>query len=247
MASTVKVPLLGTHKKGTVIGVGIGGVTVAGYLIWRNQKKANAQQAATDQAEASSGYGYGILPQGFYGYGEPGGAYGYGASGGFYPQGYYGYGAPLPPTGNIPVTTNAQWTQAAVTQLQQDGYQSLVVLKALGKYINGVAVDANETTIVQAAIAVEGYPPQAGKNGNPPGIVHGGGGGGDGQGRKQVTVPNVKGKLYPAAATLIKARGLVPERVGRGIGVIADEEPDAGTKVEKGSKIRLSTAGQLKG
>jgi PASTA domain-containing protein len=247
MASTVKVPLLGTHSKGTVIGVTIGGLAVAGYLIYRNQKQANAAQQATNQASAaaSSGYGYGVLPQGYYGYGEPG-AYGYGASGGFVPGGYYGYGVPLPPTGNVPVTTNAQWTQAAVTQLQQDGYQATSVLTALGKYINGVAVNANEAGIVQAAIAVEGYPPQAGKNGNPPGIVHGGGGGGGGQGGKQVTVPNVKGKLYPAAASVIKSHGLVPERAGKAMGRISDEEPDAGTKVDKGSKVRLS-AGQLKG
>jgi hypothetical protein len=245
MASTVKVPLLGTHKKGTVVGVAIGGATVAGYLIWKNQKKTTAQQQATDQASAGYGYGYGYgtLPQGFYGYGS---TYGYGASGGFVPGGYYGYGTPLPPTGNVPVTTNAQWTQAAVTQLQQDGYQSMAVLTALGKYINGVAVNANETGIVQAAIAVEGYPPQAGKNGNPPGIVHGGGGGGGGQGGKQVTVPNVKGKLYPSAASIIKAHGLVPERAGKAIGRISDEEPDPGTKVDKGSKVRLSS-GQLKG
>jgi hypothetical protein len=187
-----------------------------------------------------------VLPQGFYGYGEPGGAYGYGASGGFFPQGYYGYGTPLPPTGNIPVTTNAQWTQAAVTQLQQDGYQPMAVLTALGKYINGVAVNANETGIVQAAIAVEGFPPQAGKNGNPPGIVHGGGGGGGGQGGQQVTVPNVKGKLYPAAAAVLKQHGLVPERASKFVGKVSDEEPDAGTKVDKGSRVTLSHT-QLKG
>lgn len=244
MASTVKVPLLGTHKKGTVVGIAIGGAVVSGYLIWKYKKDQTAQTTATTQATTSSAYGYGSLPQGFYGYGS--GAYGYGASGGFVPTGYYGYGTPAPPggTGNVPVTTNAQWTQAAVTQLQQDGYQAHAVLTALGKYINGVAVDANETGIVQAAIAVEGYPPQAGKNGNPPGIVHGGGGGGGGQGGRQVTVPDVKGKLYPVAARIIRQHSLVPERAGKAVGRIADEEPDAGTKVDKGSKVRLS-AGHL--
>lgn len=186
MANTVKVPLLGTHNKGTVVGVTIGGLAVAGYLIWRNQKQAAAQAQASSQAAntaaAAAGYGYGQQSNfgyGYFGYGEPGGPYGYGASGGFMPTGYYGYGTPQPPGGNLPVTTNAQWTQAAMAQLGQSGFQPRAVLDALGKYINGVEVTPAQETIIQGAIAVEGYPPQPGKNGNPPGIVvsHGGQGG----------------------------------------------------------------------
>jgi hypothetical protein len=85
MASTVKVPLLGTHSKGTVIGVSLGGITVAVYLIHRQMKKAKETQAAASQAaQAAAGYGYGT------------GAYGYGSN---YPMGYYGYGNGFGTTG----------------------------------------------------------------------------------------------------------------------------------------------------
>src|SRR5580700_5704770 len=127
MANTVKVPGFGQVSKGTVVGVSIGGATLAGYLIYRQQKKAKEAAAASAavSAAAASGYGYGVpasaagygygVNNGYYGYGEPGtGYYGYGASGGFEPTGYYGYGLTEPPgTGVIPNTTNAQWTQAA--------------------------------------------------------------------------------------------------------------------------------------
>jgi hypothetical protein len=102
MASTVKVPLLGTHNKGTVIGVAIGGFAVAGYLIYREVQKNKAAQAATAQAAASSagygygsgnyyGYGLGPFPNGYYGYGDEYGYGGMGETGNTY--NYYGYGS----------------------------------------------------------------------------------------------------------------------------------------------------------
>lgn len=193
MAKTVNVPLIGKANKGTVIGVSIGGVAVSAYMIYHYQKKNQAAQAAASTAasQAASGYGYGsgsgsgTYGYGYYGYGEPGITYGYGASGGFYPQGYYGYGTPTPAA--VPNATNAQWAQAAINQLTQDGYSAQTVASALGAYELGQPVTAAQESIINAAIGIEGYPPQSGPNGYPPAIhVQGtpGGGGGGGQGNK---------------------------------------------------------------
>jgi hypothetical protein len=176
LASTVNVPLLGAQNKGTVVGVSLAGLGVTAFLIYRYQKKTAAQTAAATSAAnataaaAASGYGYGtngVYPNGYYGYGEPQYSYGYGASGGF-EAGYYGYGTPEAPV--APVTTNAQWTQAAITQLSGQGYQARSIAGALGAYITGKEVDATQERIIDAAIGVEGYPPQAGPNNYPPSI-----------------------------------------------------------------------------
>jgi hypothetical protein len=90
MASTVKVPVLGTMPKGAVVaGVGAA-VVVTGYLIYKHNK---ASAAATTVAGAS-GYGYGASGYGYAG-GYPGsGYYGYGSEFQAYPWGEeYGYGA----------------------------------------------------------------------------------------------------------------------------------------------------------
>lgn len=196
MASTVKVPLFGQVNKGTVVGVSIGGFAVAGFLIYRAEKKKKAQSAAaaaaSAQSQAASGYGYGAagLNNGYYGYGEPSpyGAYGYGAMGAGYTPGYYGYGTPIPQQA-APITTNAQWAQAAINQLSSEGYDAQAVSAALGAYELGQPVTAAQQTIIQSAIGIEGYPPQAGANGDPPGInVQGTPGGGTGGGQTGKTI-----------------------------------------------------------
>jgi hypothetical protein len=187
MASTVKIPLLGQHSKGTVIGVTIGGFAVAGFMIYRYESKSKKQAAAVASAQASANYGYGSA--GSYGYG---GGYGYGISNGYYGYGepgtgYYGYGVPAPqaPTQAAASTTNAQWAQAAITQLTQEGYDPSTVSAALGAYELGQPVTATQVPIIQSAIGIEGWPPVPGASGYPPGIMTQGtpgGGSGGGQG-----------------------------------------------------------------
>lgn len=186
MADTVKLPLLGTQKKSTVMLMGVGGLAIAGYMVYKYEqtKKQQAAAAAAAQAQtaaASNAYGYsayGYGGTGYYGYGD---YYGYGASGGFN-AGYYGYGTPEPLA--VANTTNAQWTQAAVTQLSNEGYTATTVSAALGAYLAGSPVTSAQQTIIQSAIAVEGYPPQSGTNGYPPSInVQGTTGGGTGGGQ----------------------------------------------------------------
>lgn len=250
MASTVKVPLIGQANKGTVIGVTIGGFAVAGFLIYRQQKKAKAAAAnaqATQAAAAASGYGYGAgaygygagaYPQGFYGYGDQGQYYGYGASGGFYPQGYYGYGVTQPP-GVLPNTTNAQWAQAAITQLGQEGYNEQTVSGALGAYELGQPVNQQQVGIIDAAIAVEGYPPVPGASGYPPNIRNSGTPGG-GQGGGTVHVPFVTGERADSARQQLRQAGL-KYNIGDGAqGTVVNQNPKAGTTVKSGSSVNLT-------
>jgi len=226
MASTVKVPLLGQQNKGTVIGVTLGGVTIAGYMIYRRQKKAAALAAASAaSAKASSGYGYGAASaasgygygNGYYGYGNgvATSPYGYGASGGF-DAGYYGYGVPYPPgetTQAVAYTTNAQWAQAAINQLQNDGYSAQSVSEALGPYELGQPISAAQESIVQAAIAIEGYPPVPGQSGNPPGFnIQGTTGGGTGGG--QTTSPKtITANGTETMAAIARAGGITEKQL----------------------------------
>jgi chitodextrinase len=59
-------------------------------------------------------------------------------------------------------TTNSQWTQYAAAQLSQgsDNWSYATIVGALGKFIANKALTTTEQTIVQAAIAVAGYPPE---------------------------------------------------------------------------------------
>jgi hypothetical protein len=260
MASTVKVPLLGPTNKGTVVGITIGGFAIAGFMIYRYEKKAKAAAAATTAAQAASAYGYGSAAYaygygagatGYYGYGEPQNDYGYGASGGFYPQGYYGYGTPEPtgtPTGNVPATTNAQWAQAAINQLTSEGYDAQTVSAALGAYELGQPVTASQVSIIQAAIGIEGYPPDSGSDGYPPaiksqGTTGGGTGGGQGGGGTTVTVPKVTGMhSAPALKALTKAglTGHLSQQTPKGsVGHVVSQTPAAGKKVASGSTVDL--------
>ena len=255
MASTVNVPLLGQQSKGTVVGVTIGGFAVAGYLIYRSQKKkAAAAAAATAQAQAQAAnsygygqaaYGYGQPPGGYYGYGEPG----IGASGGFYP-GYYGYGLPEPQS--IPNATNAQWAQAAISQLTSEGYDAQTVSAALGAYELGRPVTPAQQTIIQSAIGIEGYPPQPGANGFPPGIDvqgtngggSGGGQGGGGGGSGKVTVPNVVGDSANEGLGILRSAGFKaktsPARNPRKEYTITAQLPHAGTQANRGSTVTVT-------
>jgi hypothetical protein len=243
MASTVKLPVFGQVNKGTVVGVTIGGLAVSAFMIYRHQKKAQEAAAAVATTDAE-GYGYG--------YGTPANAlvaansYGYGSSGGFYPTGYYGYGTPTPGSGGaqpgVPATTNAQWDQAAITQLGGSGYSPQNVTKVLGEYLAGAEVAPGDVHIVDAAIGIEGYPPDSGANGFPPGIKTGGTTGG-GQGSK-VTVPHVKGLRGARARQLLTEAGLkdhqVPEHVKEGDNaIVTSQSPIAGRKVNSGSTVTV--------
>lgn len=160
----------------------VGGVVIggAGLAYWLYKKSKAASTTATAN---TTGYGYGY-GYGAYGYGsEPGYGYGYGGygyggfasgatggvTGGGASPGYYGYGY----GGTGPATqisTNSQWLTEATSMLTSEGYSGATVQAALGAYLAGSAVTADEQAIISAAISAAGYPPQSGASGYPPAI-----------------------------------------------------------------------------
>lgn len=69
-------------------------------------------------------------------------------------------------------TNNAQWTQAAIVSLMnaEPNADSGTLTAALGVYINGVTPTDAQVSIIQQAIALEGFPPVGGNGGYPPSI-----------------------------------------------------------------------------
>jgi hypothetical protein len=178
----------------TVLGVGLGGLFL--YEKHKAAAGSTAPSGAFGYGYGYGGYGYGNPPFGvtsspdLYGYGAYG--YGYYGYGGEF-AGLGGYGSPTPPiSAPVVATTNAGWASAAEAYLtSQTGADPATVAAALGKYITGQTVSANQQSIIDQAIAFEGYPPTAGANNYPPNIHTGGttgqgGGGTTGAGTKTV-------------------------------------------------------------
>jgi hypothetical protein len=163
-------------KKNVAIGIGVGAVVVAGVIYYRNKQQTAA-------ADTTGTYGSGIDPQTGYAYGSPEdqaalAALSSGTTGqldsasyvGGQTIGYDQYGNPVygQGQGGLPgaFTNNAQWTQAAESYMGSDGNDAIAA--ALGKYITGQDLQADQVTVVQSAIASQGYPPIAGPAGFPP-------------------------------------------------------------------------------
>lgn len=93
--------------------------------------------------------------------------------------GYDQYGNPIYSGGGttgaqVPgsYTNNAQWSQAAQSTLVTDdpSVDPGTIATALGLYITGGAVTAEQQQLIEQAIAMQGYPPIGGPNGFPPSI-----------------------------------------------------------------------------
>lgn len=264
MAGTVNLPFIGPTNKAMVYVAGVAGVGALGYAYWKKKKAATT--AGTPAAGAipatGAGYGYGYG----YGYGafsnqyEPYG-YGYGPSGlgayggatGNYGYGYYGAGEPVNTEVPTAASTNAQWSEAAVTALTSAGWTGQDVLSALGLYLTGAPVNATQAQIIQAAIAAEGYPPNQGASGYPPGIHQSastgqatGTGGTGGGSAGQIAVPNVAGLDAANAQSVLQSEGLQPSITFTTASnkpgifhIITKTSPPAGTMVAKGTKVVL--------
>jgi PASTA domain len=241
--------ILGKNIKGGYIIGGIVGIGGLAYFWYKHKETAAA--AATPAASASSGvYGYGY---GGYGYQNPafnepyiGGEYGYGGLYGYGIGAGYGVGAPTAPV--QVATTNAAWAQAAENYLTTSGgYDPGTVAAALGIYITGSTLSAAQQAVVEAAIAFEGYPPQAGANGYPP-AMHtsqpvGQGGGGTGT---TVTVPSITGLSIDNAGVTLSSEGLKirvispPVRNHNYTYTILTQIPKAGAQANKNSSVNVT-------
>lgn len=253
----IHVPGIGNVPRAGLIGGVVIGGGVGIYLWYRHKESASSTPAAAAGSSAAYGYGYGY-GYGGYGYNNPafnepyiGGEYGYGGLYGYGIGEGYGVGTATPPVQDV--TTNAAWAQAAENYLTENGgYDPATVAAALGIYITGSTLSAAQQAVVEAAIAFEGYPPNAGASGYPPAMHtststgQGGGGGsgsgGGGTGAKTIAVPNVSGLRLLTGVAKIKAAGLKTHNSGfsgKSLNYIVSQTPGAGTKVASGTTVDL--------
>lgn len=176
MPSEVKTPV-GKMPRGALLAGSAAVVVVGGYLIYKHfTKTTTTTPTGTGTNAAAYGYGYGTSAATYgYGYGTGYGEYGFGGGGQY--GGYYGYGTGT--TGTQPITTNAQWGQAAEAAMGSSGNDNIAA--AIAKYLAGQPVTQDQELIIQEAMAVVGQPPQAAVSGYPPKIhvTKGGGTGGN--------------------------------------------------------------------
>jgi len=170
LEGTLSTPLGNIQKKYALIG----GVVLVGVLgiAWYRSKKS-AQASAT----AAAGESVGIDPATGYIYGSAEDAAALTNQGGYqFPQPSYGSGggSSYPPgtTTGTGFASNGQWSQAAISYMQTNGLveDASQLSAALGKYITGSPVTPTDVTLINQAIAVEGYPPVAGPNNYPPAL-----------------------------------------------------------------------------
>lgn len=146
-----------------------------------------------------------------------------------------------------PVTTNAEWEQQAIADLEAGGVSQATVSAAesgLPRYLAKLKLSGDQASAVQMAVGLAGPPPVGGPYAiipEPPAPKKQGGGGG--QGSSTVTVPDVKGKAAADAVAIIRRAGLDPapnRSVPKGQhGTIISQTPGAGKKAAKGSRVGL--------
>jgi hypothetical protein len=172
LEGTVKTPFGHVQKK-TALALGGAAVVIAGIVYWR-EKGTTGNASATGEIDPATGYVYGtpedlaaLQSQGTDLGGSVGGVAGGGSA---IPTG--GTGSIAPGAG---FTSNGQWVQAVIQYVTDNALveDPSKMSAALGKYVTGAYIDPNDTadiSLIQQAIAVQGYPPIAGANGYPPAI-----------------------------------------------------------------------------
>lgn len=147
MAASISLPVVGPVDKRAVIGVGVAAAAYVGYQYFKSRNAAAA--AATDTSTTDSQFADGgTIPS---------------VSGAVSPDNSYGSGGTTAPSTadyGFTGTTNSEWTQYATTQLEQSETWSYTdIVSALGNFIASKPLTSLQQQIVQAAIAVAGYPP----------------------------------------------------------------------------------------
>jgi hypothetical protein len=170
MPDTVHTPLGNVKKEYLYVGAGAL-VIVLGVGYYRSKKASDAAAAS-----ASAGANTGIDPATGYAYGSAEDAAALGAQGSYISpsQPYYSGSGGGNYTGGSgqAFTSNAQWSQAAETYMlaADSGADANAIGNALGKYLTGSPVTSDQVSLIQTAIAFEGYPPVTGPTGFPPSI-----------------------------------------------------------------------------
>lgn len=167
LEGTVKTPF-GPMQKKTALMVG-GGIVVLGGIVWYRHKQAGSGTVDSTATDAE------IDPATGYPYGSPEDAAALQEQSSYVsPPAPSGGGGSSYPTGGTGFTSNGAWTQAVVEYMTGNGLVSdpTALAAALGKYTTGsyVAPGSSDESLINQAIAVEGFPPVAGPNGYPPAI-----------------------------------------------------------------------------
>lgn len=244
------IDIAGKHvPKKTAYIVGGGAVLVIGYALYKRHQSATtaANTSATGGTQSNPGNidpSTGLVsgsPEDLAALSAQGGGYGlgYGVGGG----GTINTNVSPNPAGGF--TSNSQWAQAAeayITGGTGGGGPTDAVGNALGKYLTGGDLTPDQVSIVNQAIAFQGYPPVSGPNGYPPSLRTGPTPPPVAQ--TQVKVPNVIGMPQEDAFAVISAAGLHPSGTpvvhGKILHVIA-QSPGAGTSVTKGTTVKLTS------
>lgn len=164
---TIKTPM-GPVSKKTALGIGAAAVLIGGIVWYRQKQTADQPDIYEAEINPATGYPYGspedaaaLAQQNAYvspvvtggsGGGNPGGS---GSS-----------------NTDVVVSNNAEWTQAVLQYVQDNGIMEDVAAlsAAIGKYITGQYVNDTEVALINQAIAIKGQPPVAAANGYPPNL-----------------------------------------------------------------------------
>jgi len=184
----VKLPGLGPVDKKTLYVASFVGAGVLGYMWIRHRKSSGAATAASGGTSAATGTDPNLDPQTGYDYGTPqdqaalaqdsgyntNSPYGYGAGaggteGGYYydpATGQYDLTSPYGGTGGTAaITTNEEWEQACIADIQNAGYSTAQVTDAvngLGRYLAHLSMTSAQGTMVQICVGLQGAPPTGG-------------------------------------------------------------------------------------
>jgi hypothetical protein len=141
------------------------------------------------------------------------------------------------------VTTNAEWEQEAIGNLESGGVDATTISNAesgLPRYLAKLSLSSAQATAVQLAVGLTGEPPVGG----PFSIIPTpGGSGGSGSGSGTVTVPNVEGQRVEDANAALSKVGLTSHlsttRKPNVAYYVNSQTPGAGKKVAAGSTVDL--------
>lgn len=172
---SVNLPGLGKVPKKWFLIVGGGAVVTIAYVLYKRKSTAATTTTATDTGTAAlAGQPCTDPVTGESGIYDSTGACIVGSTaasqGGYYSgygaQGVSGTTPPVPGTGGF--TTNGQWSQQAQADLANTGIDAAALAAALGAYLTGGTLTTAQQSLVDSAIADEGYPPVSGASGYPP-------------------------------------------------------------------------------
>jgi len=239
-AGTVRLPGFGPVNKKTLIVATVVGGGVLAYVWVRRAQKASlgtgtpAAGATDPNLDPATGFDYGT-PQDLAAQGGSQGFDPFALDSGLGLGGAAG-AAPAPvPAAPAPVTTNAEWEQECIANLQDGGVSQATVSNAesgLPRYLAHLTLNDQQATAVQLAVGLTGQPPSGGpfsirRAPGPPPPKPG----------THVKVPDVVGLEYAGGAAIIHAAGLKPHQEGPGR--IVQQHPAAETTVTKGSTVVL--------